>query len=131
MPDYTVVNLKSDVEDMAAKHGLSPGLESRFARVPLGLEQSGLSLFKIAPGFRTPFGHSHSEQEEAYAVIAGSARVKLDDEILELAQWDVVRIPPGTMRAMEGGPDGCEILAFGAPNTENKDVDMQPGWWSD
>jgi len=127
--DYTLLNLKDDVEDMAPKHGLSPGLESRFARVPLELAQSGLSYFKIAPEFRTPFGHSHSEQEEAYVVISGSARVKLDDEILELAQWDVVRIPPGTMRAMEGGPGGCEILAFGAPNTENKDADMQPGWW--
>ena len=131
MPVPTVVNLKRDVEDMATQHGLSPGLESRFARVPLELEQSGLSYFKIASGFRTPFGHSHSEQEEAYVVIAGNARVKLDDEVLELGQWDVVRIPPGMWRAMEGGPDGCEILAFGAPNTENKDVDMQPGWWAD
>jgi hypothetical protein len=30
---------------------------------------------------------------------------------------------------MEAGPDGAEILAFGAPNTENKDIDMEPGWW--
>ena len=54
MPDYTVINLKRDVEDMAPKFGLSPGLESRFARVPLGLQNSGASYFKIAPGFRAP-----------------------------------------------------------------------------
>ena len=131
MSDHTKLNLKSDVEDMAAKHGLSPGLESRFARVPLGLANSGLSYFKVAPEFRTPFGHSHSEQEEAYLVVSGSARLKLDDEVLDLAQWDAVRIPSGVMRAFEGGPDGCELIAIGAPNNENKDIDMQPGWWSD
>jgi mannose-6-phosphate isomerase-like protein (cupin superfamily) len=131
MAEYTVVNLKSDVKDMAPDFGLSPGLESRFARGPLESESSGLSYFKIAPGFRTPFGHKHAEQEELYVVIGGSARVKLDDDIVDLGSWDVVRIPPGTMRALEGGPDGAEVLAFGAPNTDNKDVEMVQGWWSD
>lgn len=130
MPDYTLINLKQ-VEDLAPKHGLAPGLESRFARVPLGLEHSGISHFKVAPGFRVPFGHRHDEQEEIYLVTSGSARVKLDDEILELATWDAVRIPPGTMRGLEGGPDGAEVVAFGAPNTENKDAAMEPGWWVD
>lgn len=131
MPDYTVVNLKSDVEDMAAKHGLSPGLESRFARVPLELQQSGVTYFKFAPNFRTPFGHVHSEQEEVYVVISGNARVKLDDDVVELGQWDSVRIPSGVWRAVEGGPDGCELIAVGAPNTENKDADMELGWWAE
>jgi mannose-6-phosphate isomerase-like protein (cupin superfamily) len=131
MPDYTVINLKRDVDDMAPKFGLSPGLESRFARVPLGLQNSGASYFKIAPGFRAPFGHSHSEQEEVYLVISGSARIKLDDEIVDLEQWDVLRIAPGVWRGMEGGANGAEVIAFGAPNTDNKDVEMQPGWWSD
>jgi mannose-6-phosphate isomerase-like protein (cupin superfamily) len=131
VPDYTVINLRRDVEDMAPKFGLSPGLESRFARVPLGLQNSGASYFKIAPGFRAPFGHSHSEQEEVYLVISGSARIKLDDEIVDLEQWDVLRIAPGVWRGMEGGANGAEVIAFGAPNTDNKDVEMQPGWWSD
>jgi mannose-6-phosphate isomerase-like protein (cupin superfamily) len=131
MPDFTVVNLKRDVEDMAPKFDLSPGLESRFARVPLGLENSGASYFKVAPGFRAPFGHTHTEQEEVYVIVSGSARLKLDDDILELAQWDVVRIPPGVWRGFEGGPNGTELIAFGAPNTDNKDVEMEAGWWSD
>ena len=130
MSGYTVVNMK-DVKDMAPDHGLSPNLESRFARTNLELQNSGVSYFKIAPSFRAPFGHTHKEQEEVYIVLSGSARVKLDDDIEELAEWDIVRISPGVMRALEGGPDGCEILAFGAPNTENKDADMVPGWWAD
>jgi mannose-6-phosphate isomerase-like protein (cupin superfamily) len=125
---YTKVNLK-EVEDMAPKFGMAPGLESRFARKPLGLEKSGLSYFRIAPDFRVPFGHTHSEQEEIYLVVSGSARVKVDDEVVELAEFDALRIPPGAMRGMEGGTGGAEIVAFGAPNTDNADADMQQGWW--
>jgi mannose-6-phosphate isomerase-like protein (cupin superfamily) len=131
MADYTKLNLKQDVEDMAPKFQLSPGLESRFARKPLELEQSGVSYYRIAPDFRTPFGHRHGEQEEIYVVVSGSARLKLDEELIELAQWDAVRIAPSVTRGLEGGPDGAEVLAFGAPNTDNKDVDMVPGWWAD
>jgi mannose-6-phosphate isomerase-like protein (cupin superfamily) len=131
MADYTKLNIKRDVEDMAPKFDLSPGLESRFARRPLGLERSGFSYFRIAPGFRIPFGHRHDEQEELYVIASGSARVKLDDDVLELGEWDAVRIPRGTMRAFEGGPDGAELLAFGAPNTDNKDIEMLPGWWAE
>jgi mannose-6-phosphate isomerase-like protein (cupin superfamily) len=127
---YTVVNLKQ-VEDMAPKFGLSPGLESRFARAPLELKKSGISYFRVAPDFRAPFGHTHSEQEEIYLVVSGSARVKLDDDVVELSEWDAVRIPPGTMRGLEGGPQGAEVIAFGAPSNENRDLEMVQDWWTD
>jgi mannose-6-phosphate isomerase-like protein (cupin superfamily) len=126
---YTKLNLR-EVEDQAPRFGFAPNLESRFARKPLGLEKSGLSHFKLAPGFRVPFGHVHSEQEEVYLVVSGSARVKVDDDVVELSEMDAIRIPPGAMRGMEGGPDGGEIVAFGAPNTENADAEMTPGWWA-
>jgi mannose-6-phosphate isomerase-like protein (cupin superfamily) len=128
MADYTRINLRSDVEDMAPKHGME-GIESRFARRNLELGNSGVSFFKLEPGYRTPFGHTHSEQEEVYVIVSGSANIGVDDEVVELSQWDALRIPAGAMHAMEGGPDGAEIVAFGAPNTENKDADMKPGWW--
>jgi mannose-6-phosphate isomerase-like protein (cupin superfamily) len=128
MADYTKVNLKADVKDMAPEFGME-GMESRFARTNLELANSGLSYFRIAPEFRAPFGHTHSEQEEIYLVLSGGGRVAVGDEIVDVGQWDAVRIAPGVLHGMEAGPEGAEILAFGAPNTENKDVDMQPGWW--
>lgn len=131
MAGYTHMNLKEDVEDQAPKFGYEEKMESRFARVPLELENSGLSYFKVAPDYRVPFGHRHGEQEEVYLVLDGSARVKIDDEIIELRRWDAVHIPAEAMHGLEAGPDGAEVLAFGAPNTENKDVEMVPGWWSE
>ncbi|HSD79745.1 MAG TPA: hypothetical protein VLB47_03760 [Solirubrobacteraceae bacterium] len=129
MPGYTIVNLVDDVEDMAPRFGYAPQMQSRFARVPLGLERSGVSLFRIAPGFRVPFGHRHGEQEEVYVVVRGSARMKLGADVVELRQWDAVRIAPETERGLEAGPDGLELIAFGAPNTENRDAEMLPGFW--
>jgi uncharacterized cupin superfamily protein len=128
MADYTRVNLKSDVQDMAPKFGMD-GIESHFARTNLELENSGLSYYRLDGGYRTPFGHTHSEQEEVYVVISGSARIAVDDEVVDLSQWDAIRIASGTMRAMEAGADGAEILAFGAPNTDNKDAELRQGWW--
>ena len=128
MAGYTRVNLKADVQDMAPQFGME-GIEARFARKNLELENSGLSRFRLEPGYRTPFGHTHSEQEEVYVVVSGSARVAIGDDVVKLGEWDAVRIPSGTMHAMEGGQDGAEVLAFGAPNTDNKDAEMQPGWW--
>jgi mannose-6-phosphate isomerase-like protein (cupin superfamily) len=131
MSAYTHLNLKDDVEDSATKFGLSPALESRFARQPLGLENSGVSYLRLAPGVRAPFGHTHKEQEEVYVVVGGAGRIKLDDEIVELKRWDALRIPPETMRNLEGGPEGIELLLFGAPNAGFGDAETVDGWWTD
>lgn len=130
MDGYTLKNLK-EVDDQAPKFGLSPDLEARFARRPLGLERSGLSFQRFAPGFRIPFGHKHDRQEEIYVLVSGSGRMKLDDEVIELRQWDALRVSAATMRAFEAGPEGAELLAFGAPATDPNDAEMTPGWWSD
>ena len=130
MTEYTVVNLK-EVEDLAPKFGLSPGLESRFARVPLELENSGISYFRISPNFRQPFGHRHARQEEVYVLVNGGARIKIEAAIVELTAWDAVRVSPETARSLEAGPEGAEVLVFGAPNTGNRDAEALPDWWTD
>jgi uncharacterized cupin superfamily protein len=130
MSDYTHLNLK-DVEDQAQNFGLSPNLEMRMARVGLGLQNSGLSYLRVAPGFRLPFGHKHKQQEEIYVLVSGKARMKLENEVKELKQWDAVRVPKDTMRSIEGGDEGAEFLIVGAPNTGPGDADTVQGWWSD
>jgi gentisate 1,2-dioxygenase len=127
---YTITNLK-EIEDQAPKFGLSPDLEARFATGPLECEKTGLSYQRLAPGFRVPFGHKHAQQEEVYVLVRGSGRVKLDDDVVELRQWDAVRVAREVTRNFEAGVEGAEILAFGAPNTGLQDAEPAPGWWSD
>ena len=43
---------------------------SRAARSALGAEQTGVSLFRIHPGRRSPFAHRHTTAEEVYVVLA-------------------------------------------------------------
>jgi mannose-6-phosphate isomerase-like protein (cupin superfamily) len=129
MSDYTHLNLK-DVEDQAPKFGLSPDMEFRMARVPLEMENAGVSYLRVGPNFRIPFGHTHKNQEEVYLVVSGGGRIKLGDDVRELKQWDAVRVHKDTMRGFEAGPDGVELIAIGAPNTGPGDAEMEQGWWS-
>jgi mannose-6-phosphate isomerase-like protein (cupin superfamily) len=130
MSDYTHINLK-DVEDQAPNFGLAPDLEARMARVPLGLENSGVTYLRIAPGFRLPFGHKHKQQEEVYVLVNGSARIKIQDEVRDLKQWDAVRLHRDTVRSFEAGGDGAEFIVIGAPNTGPGDAEVIQGWWGD
>jgi mannose-6-phosphate isomerase-like protein (cupin superfamily) len=134
MPDYTLANLKTDVDDMAPQFGLAPDLEAHFARQALDMEQSGVSYQRAAAGFRVPFGHTHAKQEETYVILSGGGRAKVGDEVIELKALDALRVAPGKWRGFEAGPDGIELVAFGArPGMaqDENDSEMEQGWWSD
>jgi len=128
VPGYTHLNIK-ELPNAAERAGLAESLEARFARKPLELEQLGISLQTLQPGFRQPFGHRHAEQEEVYVVLDGSGRMKLEDEIVELRRYDAIRVAPSVVRAVEAGPDGLELLVIGAPQAD--DTEMLRGWWSE
>jgi mannose-6-phosphate isomerase-like protein (cupin superfamily) len=131
MTDYTIRNLKDDVEDAASKFGLAPDVEARFARDALECRNMGLSYQRIAPNARYSFGHRHKTQEEVYVILDGGGRVKLDDEVCEVKAWDAVRVGKETVRCFEAGSDGLVFLAFGAPKTDGQDAEVIPNWWSD
>ena len=102
---FTLRSLSKDLEDLGSNFDGAPDLEFRMATKAFELEQSGLSYQRIPPDYRFPYGHKHKEQEEVYVVVGGSRRMKLDDEIVEVKEWDVVRVPPGTWRGYESGAE--------------------------
>lgn len=125
MSGFTKINLK-EIESGGSDH-----VEARFARKHFDSEHLGLSLFRYGPSYRSRTGHSHREQVEVYLVVSGSGRVKLDDEIVDLKQWDAVRVAPSTVRAFEGGPEGLELVAIGSDRPEGGDGERVDDWWSD
>jgi mannose-6-phosphate isomerase-like protein (cupin superfamily) len=129
MSRYTKTNLW-EVENQAPKFDMPEELEARFARTALEGETLGLSLMKLGPGFRIPFGHKHVDQEEVYVIVRGSARIKIEDEIVELGEWDAIRVDKNTMRGVEAGPAGVEYLAFGAGD-DPTDAEVVPDWWKE
>src|SRR6476661_6718098 len=108
MADHAKINLRDEAEDQAPKFNMPDGIEARFARKAMGDSAlSGVSYFAYGPDFKTAFGHTHSEQEETYVVVAGG-------EDVEMRTWDAIRIEPGAPHAIAAGPEGMEIIAFGA-----------------
>ena len=131
---FTHANLRADLQNVGANFDGHPDLEFRLATGALGLEQSGLSYQRVPPGYRFPYGHTHHAQEEVYVVVGASGRMKLDAEIVELQVWDAVRVPPGTWRGYEAGPDGLELLVVGAPHlgdAPREDVEGTRDWWAE
>jgi mannose-6-phosphate isomerase-like protein (cupin superfamily) len=124
MSAYTITNF-NDIETPNP----NPDRDAKFARSRIGSEHLGISYFRYAPNFRGTAGHSHREQEEVYVVISGSGRVKLDDEIFELKQWDVVRVSPPVVRAFAGGPEGMELIVAGTDRPEGGDGVGADDFW--
>ena len=123
---YAKKNLRA-VEDSAVKSGLSDTQEARFPRNDLGAEQTGMNFLKVKPAQREAFAHRHHEAEEIYVVLTGSGHVKLDEELVDLAPLDAVRVGPGVARCFEAGPEGLEVLIFG-PHVEG-DSEMVDDFW--
>jgi mannose-6-phosphate isomerase-like protein (cupin superfamily) len=119
----------TEVKDSAPDFGMEEIQEARFAKKDLDAERTGVSHHRLKPGQRTPFGHKHEEAEEVYIVIAGSGRMKLDDEIIEVERLDAIRVSPEVVRAFEAGDEGIEVIAVGARH--DGDGEVIPGWWTD
>ena len=131
---FARTNIRKDLKDLGSNFDGPPDLEFRSATAALELKESALSYQRIPAGYRFPYGHTHTRQEEVYVVVRGSGRMKVDDEIVELNEWDAVRVPPGTWRGYEAGPEGLEILVIGAPHlgeAPREDVDGRRDWWAD
>ena len=124
MPDVTVKR----VEDFEAIFGGG----FRRARAGLGVSSFGLAVIDLPPNFSHYPEHdqTHDDQEEVYTVINDSGRVKLDDEVIEIRQWDVIRVAPNVARGFEAGPDGLEIIAAGGSKPEGGDGSLVEDHWS-
>ena len=125
MPNWTRKNFNA-VRDVSPP---SVAIEWRFARAALGSPELGVSRFTYDPGTRMPWGHRHGVQEEAYVVVGGSGRAKLDDEIVELAAWDVLRVAPGVTRSFESGPDGLDVICIGGRKPKGGDTVRVVDFW--
>jgi mannose-6-phosphate isomerase-like protein (cupin superfamily) len=126
---YTIKNLR-ETKDRAPEFGLDEIQEAHFPFRELNAESTGLAFHVIRPGRRQGFAHRHDQAEEIYVVLAGAGRIKLDDETVDVAPLDAIRVAPAVTRAFEAGPDGMELLAFG-PRHEGDGEVIREGFWPD
>jgi mannose-6-phosphate isomerase-like protein (cupin superfamily) len=110
---YTHISLE-DVGDAAPANGFGDRWEARVARTALDAQDTGVTHLRLRPGKRSPFAHRHAQAEEIYVILRGSGRIKLDEHLADVRPLDAIRVAPHVVRAFEAGPDGLELLAFGA-----------------
>jgi uncharacterized cupin superfamily protein len=125
---FTIKNLR-EVDDMAPRFGFEAVQEARFAHNDLGAESTGLAFHRVKPGCRQAFAHRHEQAEEIYVVLTGRGRIKLDEDIRDVAPLDAIRISPQVARAFEAGPDGLELLVFGPRHAGDGEV-LSGDFWS-
>jgi quercetin dioxygenase-like cupin family protein len=125
MADWTRTNF-GDLRDVSPS---DVQVQWRFAREALGSPELGVSRFTYDPGARMPWGHRHRVQEEIYVVVGGSGRAKLDDEVVELSVWDVLRVAPAVVRSFEAGPDGLDVICIGGRKPKGGDTERFEDFW--
>ncbi|HYC80397.1 MAG TPA: hypothetical protein VEB65_01345 [Solirubrobacterales bacterium] len=130
MPGYTHKNI-GDAKDEAPEFGFGEVGEARFGlKDDLATEEAGFSHWKLRPGKRVKFGHRHEDAEEVYVVVAGSGRMKLDDEIIDIVELDAIRVAPEVVRSFEAGPEGISLLALGARHDGDRG-EVLDDWWTE
>jgi mannose-6-phosphate isomerase-like protein (cupin superfamily) len=125
MPDWTKKNF-DELRDVSPR---DVPMQWRFAREALRSPELGVSRFTYEPGARMPWGHRHRVQEEVYVVVSGSGRAKLDDEIVELSVWDVLRVAPTVVRSFEAGPQGLDVICIGGRKPKGGDAERFEDFW--
>jgi quercetin dioxygenase-like cupin family protein len=132
MSNFTIKHLFDDLDNSATGRVPQGTVEeARFGRKAIESEHLGVSYFRFSPDGRSPFGHRHGEQEEVYLVLAGSGRIRLDEQLRDLRKWDLVRVAPSVARGFEAGPDGLELLAVGSDRPEGGDGEVINDFWED
>lgn len=121
--DFSITNLRRDVENSAAKFGLPDAFQARFAKRTLEARELGVSLQTLGPRQRSPFAHRHREQpEELYVVVDGGGSITIDDAEHPLSAWDVVHVAGPLARSFSAGDEGLEFLAFGYLNPSDSEL---------
>ena len=108
MADYTIKRLE-EVDDVLGDY---PG-EMRMMATALDAEQVAFTFRRMPQhtGGKGSYGHRHKTQEEIYFVASGKLQFKLDDEVFDLEQGTVVRVPPETWRSVwNEEPEDVELI---------------------
>ena len=102
-----------DANDVDVQHGVFRGLSD-----PLGVGAFKVNRLELPPGGEGPeHDHASNSEEEVYAVVGGSGRLRVDGEEIELRPGHFVFCSPDARRQMIAGDEGLVWVGIGAtPN---------------
>ncbi len=105
---------------------MSPASEKRPLSKALGADHCALNYYELAPGETFGFGyHRHSDQEELFYVLSGTATFETDDGDVTVDSGEAIRFAPGEWQlGRNDGDDRVVALALGAP-AETGETDIR------
>lgn len=84
----------------------------------------GARLWRLEPG-QASTRHRHREQAELYVLLEGTGRIRIEDELLELATMDSLLIEPEAVRQVFNDTDADALwLVLGAPPEAANTLEM-------
>lgn len=109
MPPYSIHNI-GKWDELSAKKEHAPG--KIFLSELLNLTCMDISVNALKPGWLNPYLHNHKSHEELYVFIKGSGEMKLNDEMIQVREGDMVRVAPSAARGVRNPQSNSEELWF-------------------
>jgi mannose-6-phosphate isomerase-like protein (cupin superfamily) len=105
-------------------------LELRVLRGVLGCEHVGVSYLRFGPGWRLTVGHRHpGGGEEVYVLVAGRARIKIEDEILHMEAPSAIRVPGDQFRAIRAYGDTAAVFVAAGTIDDPSVTEFATDFW--
>jgi mannose-6-phosphate isomerase-like protein (cupin superfamily) len=127
--DWTIKSL-DEIPDVLGDY---PGEMRMSSASDLGTEQVGFTWRRMPArtGGKGSYGHRHKTQEEVYFVASGTLQFKLEDEVIDVEEGNVVRVAPHVVRSVwnEGPGDAVVIIVSPKSDDPRNDVESVPDFW--
>jgi uncharacterized cupin superfamily protein len=105
-------------------------LELRILRGVLGCEHVGVSYLRFGPGWRLTVGHRHpGGGEEVYVLVAGSARIKIEEEILHMSAPSAIRVHGDQFRTIRAEGDMTAVFVAAGTIDDANATEFAPNFW--
>jgi len=90
--------------------------EIHFRRDELEPQNLGVTVVEATAGWEgKEHAHTSDEQEEVYLLLDGSAKLTIEDEIVDLEPGDAVQVDPHDSRMLLFEEDDSRMVIAGAP----------------
>jgi mannose-6-phosphate isomerase-like protein (cupin superfamily) len=129
--NWTIKHLE-EIPDVLGDY---PGEMRMGSASELGTEQVAFTWRRMPPqtGGKGSYGHRHKTQEEVYFVVSGTLQFKLEDEVVDVEQGNVVRVAPQVARSVwNEGPDDAVLIIVSVSSRDARDeIESVPDFWPD
>ncbi|MEA2220680.1 MAG: hypothetical protein QOJ35_3306 [Solirubrobacteraceae bacterium] len=92
----------------------------------LGAQTLGARLWRLAPG-QASTRHRHATEAELYVLLEGTGRIRVGDELFQLAPLSCALVEPEAVRQVFNDTDADALwLVVGAPPEHANTLEMTP-----